>query len=148
MDWFNYMGLIIICFLMIPNVVYAVVNKNKQKTVYKNKAIEAFEQMGRYGSMTFMIFNIPYTYCGFFFEQGKRLYIIVNAILLLAYVILFFALLNKNSLNKNIILSVLPSIIFLFSGIMIVSVPLIIFSLIFSIFHIYISVKSVLLSCK
>lgn len=148
MDWFNYMGLIIICFLMIPNVVYAVVNKNKQKTVYKNKAIEAFEQMGRYGSMTFMIFNIPYTYCGFFFEQGKRLYIIVNAILLLAYVILFFALLNKNSLNKNIILSVLPSIIFLFSGIMIVSIPLIIFSLIFSIFHIYISVKSVLLSCK
>lgn len=148
MDWLNYMGLIIICFLMIPNVVYAVVNKNKQKTVYKNKAIEAFEQMGRYGSMTFMIFNIPYTYCGFFFEQGKRLYIIVNAILLLAYVILFFALLNENSLNKNIILSVLPSIIFLFSGIMIVSVPLIIFSLIFSIFHIYISVKSVLLSCK
>lgn len=148
MDWFNYMGLIIICFLMVPNVVYAVINKNKQKTVYKNKAIEAFEQMGRYGSMTFMIFNIPYTYCGFFSEQGKRIYIIVNAILLLAYVILFFALLNKNSLNKNIILSVLPSIIFLFSGIMIVSILLIIFSLIFSIFHIYISVKSVLLSCE
>lgn len=86
MDWFNYYGLAIMAVIMIPNIIYAVKHKN-QVVVYDNKAAIIFEQIGRYGCFAFMIFNIPYTYIGFWFSFGKIFYITVNAVLLLGYCI-------------------------------------------------------------
>ena len=86
MDWFNYYGLAIMAVIMIPNIIYAVKHKN-QVVVYDNGAAIIFEQIGRYGCLAFMIFNIPYTYIGFWFSFGKIFYITVNAVLLLGYCI-------------------------------------------------------------
>lgn len=141
MSWFNYIGLIIIIVIMILNVIYMNKHKNPED---KNiaKYIVIIENIGRYGSMIFLVFNIPYTWLNFFLPYGLYFYIIVNSILVILYAFLFLLFWNKSGLIKSIFLSIIPSIIFLFSGIMILSIPLIIMSLLFAFGHIYISIKN------
>jgi len=141
MDWFNYYGFVIMVVIMIPNIIYAIKHKN-QVAVYDNKAAIVFEQIGRYGSFIFMIFNIPYTYIGFWFSFGKIFYITLNAILLLGYCLSWIVLWNKNGIVKALLLSIIPSLVFILSSILIASIPLFVFAVIFSITHILISIKN------
>ncbi len=127
--------------IMIPNIIYAIKHKN-QVAVYDNKVAIAFEQIGRYGSFVFMIFNIPYTYIGFWFSFGKIFYITVNAVLLLGYCLSWIVLWNKNGIVKALLLSIIPSLVFILSSILIASIPLFLFAVIFSITHILISIKN------
>ena len=127
--------------IMIPNIIYAIKHKN-QVAVYNNKVAIAFEQIGRYGSFIFMIFNIPYTYIGFWFSFGKIFYITLNAILLLGYCLSWIVLWNKNGIVKALLLSIIPSLVFILSSILIASIPLFVFAVIFSITHILISIKN------
>ena len=69
MGWFNYIGLIVICLILIPNIVFAVKNKDGFENVYHNKVAETFEQIGRFGSFSLMIFNIPYTCFGYWLRE-------------------------------------------------------------------------------
>lgn len=141
MDWFNYYGLAIMAVIMIPNIIYAVKHKN-QVVVYDNKAAIIFEQIARYGCFAFMIFNIPYTYIGFWFSFGKIFYITVNAVLLLGYCISWSVLRNKNGIVKALLLSIIPSSVFIVSSILIASILLFVFAVIFAVTHILISIKS------
>ena len=106
------------------------------------KSIVVIENIGRYGSMIFLVFNIPYTWFNFFLPNGLYIYIIVNSILVILYAFLFLLFWNKSGLLKSLFLSIIPSVIFLFLGIMIISIPLIIMSLLFAFGHIYISIKN------
>ncbi|MGN1235004.1 MAG: hypothetical protein ACI4U2_03380 [Christensenellaceae bacterium] len=89
-----------------------------------------------------MVFNIPHTYLGFYFPFGKIVYIVVNAVLVLAYCSIWLIFWKKNGLTKALLLSVIPSVMFLFSGVMIASIPLSVFAVMFAISHILISVKN------
>lgn len=73
---------------------------------------------------------------------GETVYIIVNAILTIAYCITWIVTWKRSGIVKTLLLSIIPSLIFIFSGIMIASIPLIIFSVIFAVAHILISVKN------
>lgn len=141
MTWFNYYGLVIMVIIMIPNIVFAAKNKNSY-FVYKNKTAEIFEQISRYACFVFMIFNIPYTYFGFYFPYAEIVYLTVNSILVLAYCIIWLILRKKSGLAKALLLSVIPSLCFLFSGIITASIPLIVFATVFASTHILISVKN------
>lgn len=141
MGWFNYYGLAIMAVIMIPNIVYAVKNKNPANT-YHNKAVEISEQIGRYGCMIFMIFNIPYTYFNFWFDYALIVYLSVNGALCVAYLIFWAVCWNNNGKLKALSLSVLPSLIFLFSGVVLANIPLMAFAVIFAINHIIISYKN------
>ena len=141
MDWFNWIGLIIVVIIMFPNIIYAI----KKKEDFSNdigKTILLFEQIGRYGCMAFMIFNIPYTYFNFWFGNALITYVVINAILVLIYVILFFATWNAKNLFKVLSLSILPSLIFIFSGITLLNIPLMVFGITFAVCHITVSVKN------
>ena len=141
MDWFNWVGLIFMVAIMSLNIVYAV----KKKEDFSNKVNKSwllFEQIGRYGCMAFMIFNLPYTYFNFWFESAFLTYVIVNAILVLLYAVIFIATWNNKSLFKVISLSILPSLIFLFSGILLLNIPLMVFSVIFTVCHVTVSIKN------
>ena len=131
MGWFNYYGLVFIVILMIPNVVYAVKNKNGFIGVYHNKRVEFFEQAGRFGCFALMIFNIPYTWVGFWFSYGKEIYLVVNTSSVLAYCLIWIILRNNSDMVKALLLSIIPSLMFVFSGITIASIPLFIFSVAF-----------------
>lgn len=140
--FFNIYGFIIIAVIMIPNIVFAIKNKNGFENLQNNKITEILEQIGRFSCFVLMIFNIPYTYIGFWFENALIVYIIVCAMLVAAYCFVWILFFRKNCLFRAIALSVIPSVLFIFCGIMIFSVPLIIATLIFAPSHILISVKN------
>lgn len=142
MNTFNIYGLIVIVLIMIPNIVFAMKCKDGFDNLWQNKVVEMLEQIGRFGCFGLMIFNIPYTYFGFWFEGALPVYITVNAVLTAAYCLIWAICFHKNSVFRALALSILPSVIFLFSGIMIYSIPLMITAVIFVPCHILISYKN------
>lgn len=141
MSWFNYYGLLFMTIIMLPNIIYAIKNKSKENK-YQNKIIETLEQIGRYGCFIFMVFNIPYLYYNFWFNHGLIFYLSINFILCIAYLLFWIICWNKYNKLKALSLSIIPSCIFLYSGIVLANFPLIIFSILFAICHILISYKS------
>ena len=143
MGWFNYYGLAIMAVIMIPNIIYAVTHKSDAAPLYNNRVVIIAEQTGRYACFALMVFNIPYTYFNFWFDYAFIVYLSVNGGLGLAYLIFWIICWNRSGKLKALSLSVIPSCIFLFSGIVLASIPLIVFSVIFSASHILISYKNV-----
>ncbi|MDE6075288.1 MAG: hypothetical protein K2G26_02505 [Clostridia bacterium] len=143
MDWFNYYGLAIMAVIMIPNIIYAVKRKGSFENACKNKALNIAEQTGRYACFVLMVFNIPYAYFNFWFAHALIVYLSVNGALCLAYLVFWAICRNRNDKLKALSLSILPTCIFLFSGVMLAYIPLIVFSVLFGICHITISLKSV-----
>lgn len=142
MGWFNYYGLAIMAIIMIPNIIYAVKHKNDVEDNKVHKAVVIAEQIGRYGCFVFMIFNIPYTYFNFWFKHGLEVYLSVNGCLCLAYIIFWIICWNSNGKLKALSLSVIPSALFLFSGVALANIPLIVFAVLFAVNHIIISYKN------
>lgn len=127
---------------MIPNIIFAIRNKDGFENKYKCKAVEVMEQIGRYACFVLMIFNIPYTYFNFWFDYALTAYLTVNGGLCLLYLIFWAICWNKNGKQKALALSIIPSVIFLFSGVVLVNIPLITFSVLFGINHILLSYKN------
>ncbi|MCI8475534.1 MAG: hypothetical protein HFE42_00610 [Clostridia bacterium] len=142
MGWFNYYGLAVMAVVMIPNIIYAVKNKGNVADTYNNKLATVAEQVGRYGCFAFMIFNIPYSYFNFWFDYAIIVYLAVNGGLCLAYLIFWIICRNKSGKLRALALSVIPSCIFIFSGVMLLNIPLICFAVIFAVSHILISYKN------
>ena len=143
MGWFNYYGIAVMAVIMLPNIIFAAMHKDGFENKYKNKAVEISEQVGRYACMVLMIFNIPYTYFNFWFEYALVVYLSVNGALCLAYLVFWAVCWKRNGLLKAVSLSVIPSVIFLFSGIMLANIPLIAFAVLFAVNHILLSCKNV-----
>ena len=142
MGWFNYYGLIIIAIIMIPNIIFAFKHKEAFTNTYKNRAVEIMEQVGRYACFALMIFNIPYTYFNFWFDNALVVYLSVNGVLCVAYLIFWGVCWNKNGKLRALSLSITPSLIFFFSGVALANIPLIAFAVIFGINHILLSYKN------
>ena len=154
MGWLNYYGAAIMAVIMIPNIIFAVKNKGAaggnsgaEETggtrAYTNKIAVILEQIGRYGCLILMIFNIPYTYFGFWFGNALTVYLCVNGGLCAAYIIFWIICWNRNGKLKALSLSVIPSVIFIFSGAVLADIPLLVFAAVFAVNHILISYKSV-----
>lgn len=142
MEWFNYYGLIIIAIIMIPNIIFAIKNKDGFANKYQNKAVEILEQVGRYACIVLMIFNVPYTYFNFWFDYALAVYLSVNGILCLAYLVFWLICRNENNKLKALSLSIIPSVVFLFSGVVLANIPLVAFAVLFAVNHILLSYKN------
>ena len=142
MDWFNIFGLIFIMAIMVPNIIYAVKCKDGFINKWQNKTVELFEQIGRFGCFGFMIINIPGTWFGWWSDEAFAVYLIVDVILVLLYCIIWIICFKSNTVFRALALSVLPSAIFLFGGIMSRSVLLIVSAVIFAPCHVLISYKN------
>ena len=142
MEFINIFGLIFTFALIIPNIIYALKCKGGFENKWNNKIIEVTEQIGRFGSIAFMIINIPGTYFGWWSDEALAIYLIGDTILTILYCVLWIILFNKSNLFRALSLSIIPSILFLFSGTMSRSVPLIFFSILLSFGHIVISYKN------
>ena len=140
---FNPCGFLFLSIIMIPNIIFAIKNKEAfENSIQKKwfKILEIFEQIGRYGCFLCMMFNISGTYFGFSSNFSFRIYLIINGTLIFSYCLIWITHFRKNNLFRAISLSVIPSIIFLFSGIISQSILLIIFAIIFAPCHIAISI--------
>ena len=142
MEWFNLVGLVFITIIMIPNVVFAIRCKDGFTNNYRNKTVELVEQIGRFGCFGFMIFNVPGTWFGWASNESFALYLILNALLVTLYCILWIVYWKKNGVFKALALSVTPSVVFLFSGIMSRSILLTVAVLLFAPVHIFISYQN------
>lgn len=142
MGWINIFGLVFMVIIMIPNVIFALKCKDGFENRWENKAVEVLEQIGRYGCFAFMVINIPKTWFGWASDEAFALYLIVDAVLIIAYCVIWVVCFKKNSVFRALSLSMIPSAIFLFSGIMSRSVLLMISAVVFAPCHILISYKN------
>lgn len=143
MEWFNLFGLLFVAVIMIPNIIYGIKCKEGFENKWSNKTVELLEQVGRFGCIGFMILNIPGTYFGWWSGDAFVAYLIVNAVLIVAYCVIWAVCFRSNSIFRALALSVLPSVVFLLSGVLSRSVLLTAAALVFAPCHILISYKNV-----
>ena len=142
MEWINIFGLVFIAIIMIPNIVFAIKCKDGFENKWNDKSVEIVEQIGRFGCFGFMVINIPGTWFGWWSDNAFSIYLIVNMVLIILYCGIWMICFRKNTVFRALALSIIPSVIFLFSGIMSRSILLIIASLLFAPAHILISYKN------
>lgn len=141
MGWLNVFGLIIILLIMVPNIFYGVKFKGV-KNKCENKAMNLLEQIGRYACMFLMIFNIGIAEFGFASLGLFFLYFFGSIALLLAYLIIWILFFHKQQFWKSLALAILPTLLFLLSGITMGHILLIISAVIFGVGHIYVTYEN------
>lgn len=144
--WLNIYGFSIMLVLMIPNIIFAAKNKEGFQNLWKNKAVETMEQIGRIGCFCFMVFIFPGCEPGFSSNESFAVYLVINVVLLMAYSIIWIICFKKNNIFRALALSIIPSVIFLESGILSRCIPLTVAAVIFAPCHILISYKNARLS--
>lgn len=142
MDWFNLTGLIFVFVLLIPNIIYAVTNKDGFAGEFHNKLIEIGEQIGRFGCFILMFIQLPFVTLGYIYNGAQTLHLIFGIVLLALYCGGWIVFRKGNSMAKALTLSILPSVLFLESGILTLNILLIVLSVVFAICHITISYKN------
>ncbi len=142
MEWLNAFGLILTLVMMSPKTVFAIKCKDSFENKWNNRYVETIEQIGRFGCFGFMIINIPGTCFGGWPDEAFAAYLLADGMLLALYCAIWMICWHKNSVFKSLALSIIPSAIFLFSGLMSRSVLLLLSALLFAPTHILISYKN------
>lgn len=142
MDWLNPYGLLFMTVIMIPNVLFALRCRDGFADRWKNKYAEGLEQIGRFGCFATMVVNIPGTCLGWPSYGAFELYLAVDTAIVALYCALWAVLFRKPGMFRSLALSILPSILFLFSGFSSRSALLVLFALLFAPSHILISCKN------
>lgn len=142
MNWLNVFGLIMVAVIMIPNILFAMKCKDGFENKWNNRFVETLEQIGRFGCFGFMIINIPGTWFGWWSDEAFAAYLAVDAVLVTLYCGIWAVCFRKSSVFRALALSIIPSVLFLFSGIMSRSILLTIAALLFAPSHILISYQN------
>lgn len=143
--YLNYWGLIFIVVILIPNIVFAITCKDGFENRYKNKLVGLLEQIGRFGCFFSMFLIILFMSKGYWFKQWKTVYLVLGVILVILYCLGWIAFWKENSIRKSLYLSIIPSLLFIESGIISGSILLLIFAVIFAPCHILISYMNAIL---
>lgn len=139
MGWLNGFGALFMCLLLAPNVAFAMTHRDGFENRVQNRTLETLEQIGRFGSFLLMIACPPFLSGGWLFAGAETAYRIAGAALVGLYLIGWIIFWNENSMRKSLALSILPSALFLESGILSLNYPLIAAAVIFAPCHIAIS---------
>lgn len=142
MEWLNVFGLVMVAVIMIPNILFAMKCKDGFVNKRNNKFVETVEQIGRFGCFGFMIINIPGTWFGWWSDEAFAVYLVVDAVLVTLYCVIWAVCFRKSSVFRALALSIIPSVLFLFSGIMSRSILLTIAAVLFAPSHILISYQN------
>ena len=139
--WINVFGAVVVVLMLIPNIVYAIRYRD-EKNLCTNRVMNLIEQIGRYACIVLMWLPLLVWEFGFQSVFELLLYLSGNGALLLAYWIVFFLHMRKKSTAKALALAVLPSCIFLMSGILLRHWLLAGFAVLFATGHIYVTLKN------
>lgn len=142
MEWLNVFGLVMAAVIMIPNILFAMKCKDGFVNKWDNKSVETVEQIGRFGCFGFMIINIPGTWFGWWSDEAFAVYLVVDAVLVTLYCVIWAVCFRKSSVFRALALSIIPSVLFLFSGIMSRSILLTIAAVLFAPSHVLISYQN------
>lgn len=145
MEWkecFNVLGLYAMIAILIPNIIYAIKFKDV-KNKCTNKFMNVLEMLARLDCMVLMLFCIRRGGFGFHSVEEAIIYVLGNIILILAYWVIWISYFRNQNTWKSISLAVLPTAVFLLSGITQQYVALTVSAVIFGIAHIYVTYKNV-----
>ncbi|MBR0373728.1 MAG: hypothetical protein IJH91_04300 [Mogibacterium sp.] len=140
--WISVFGAVIVILMMIPNIIYAIRNKD-EKNQCTNQFMNVIEQIGRYACIILMWMPLFVWKFGFSSVYGLILYLIGNGCLLVAYWIIFAFYMKKRTRKRALALAVLPTCIFLLSGLLLRHWLLVGCALLFGVGHIYVTQKNV-----
>lgn len=137
-NWINIYSGIVVALMMIPNIIFAV--KDKENKPNKSKMIvNIIEQISRYACIILMILPLFVWEFGFSPLEFMFVYIIGNVILLVLYYI-FWGLYSKSKACKSALaLAIIPTLIFINSAISVKHWALLVTAVIFGVSHIYIT---------
>ena len=145
LNWINFFGLVIVVLMLIPNILYAIKFKGQEIKCKCCRSMYILEQVGRYGSMFLMAFNIGIAEFGFASYTHFSIYAIANIILLVAYWFVYALYFYRQGNWKRIALAIIPSCIFLIDGLLLRHYLLVCFAIIFALSHLCITLKD---SCE
>lgn len=137
--YFNIYGLIFVIIILFPNIIFAYFCKDGFENHYENKLVEIMEQIGRFGCFISMFLVIPFLNKGFWFKSGKIIYVAWESVLVTLYCIGWIIFWKEDSIKKSLYLSIVPSLLFIESGIISGNFQLLVFAIIFAPCHILIS---------
>ena len=107
--------------------------------------IEIMEQIGRFGCFISMFLVIPFLNKGFWFKSGKTIYIALGIGLVTLYCAGWIIFWKEDSIRKSLYLSIVPSLLFIESGVISGNFQLVVFAIIFAPCHILISYMNAIL---
>ena len=139
--WINVFGAVIVILMMIPNIIYAIRNKD-EKNLCTNRFMNTIEQIGRYACIILMWLPLLVWKFGFSSVFEMILYLIGYGCLLAAYWVIFACYLKQKTANRALMLAVLPACIFLLSGLLLRHWLLTGSALLFAVGHIYVTQKN------
>lgn len=136
--WINLFGGIIVLLMLIPNIVYALKNR-EERNLCTNRVMNVVEQAGRYGCIVWMWLPLLVWKFGFRSASEMLLYFLGNGVLLVAYWLVFARYMRKKTAKRALMLAILPACIFLLSGLLLRHWLLVGFGLLFAVGHIYVT---------
>ncbi|MCR5150590.1 MAG: hypothetical protein K6B52_05145 [Clostridiales bacterium] len=139
--WINAFGALVVTLMLIPNIVYALKNKG-EKNLCNNRFMNIIEQVGRYACIVLMWLPLMIQEFGFSSVSGMLIYFAGNICLLAAYWIIFACYMKEKNAKRTMALAALPAVIFVMSGLLLRHLLLVIFSALFAVGHIYVTVKN------
>ena len=139
--WINVIGAAIVILMLVPNIIYALKNKG-EKNLCSITFMNVLEQVGRYACIILMWLPLLVWEFGFASVTGMIIYLAGNAVLLAAYWIVFARYMKKKDKNLALTLAILPTCIFLLSGLVLRHWLLAGFAVLFGIGHIYVTLKN------
>lgn len=133
--WINLFGAGIVVLIMIPNIIYAVRQKQDEAQAKIPNYLSACEQVGRYGCIVLMWLPLLVWKFGFGSVEELLIYLIDNGLLLLSYYLFWGFYFRKKVLSNAMALAIIPTLIFLLSGILLRHWLLVIAAVIFGFTH-------------
>ena len=136
--WINLFGGIIVILMLIPNIVYALKNRD-EKNLCTDRTMNLLEQIGRYGCIVLMWLPLLVWKFGFRSVPEMLLYFAGNGALLLLYWLVFARYLKERTAKRALVLAILPACVFLLSGLLLRHWLLVGFAVLFAVGHIYVT---------
>ena len=127
---------------MLPNIYASIFKKELFVNKFDDRLLIKLENIGRYLCMILMVINIQDLYGGFKSVEAFVAYLGINIILLGLYYIVWFIFYKFNNIYKNMILGIIPSLMFIISGILQNHLLLIISGIVFAYAHLKIIWKN------
>ena len=133
--WINLFGAGIIVLIMIPNIIYAAGQKQDETQIEVPRGLSACEQVGRYGCIILMWLPLLVWKFGFGSVEEFLIYLIGNGALLLCYYLSWMLYSRKKTLSVAMALAIIPTAIFLLSGLLLQHWLLVAFAILFGACH-------------
>lgn len=137
-NWINLFGFIVVVLLLIPNIIFAIKNKNQQSAP-SNKILNIIEQIGRYACILLMVLPLFVWEFGFSPLEWMFVYLLGDIVLLILYYIFWLLYRKKQTMGNALALAVIPTLIFVVSAVSVRHWALLIMAVLFGVSHIAIT---------